>query len=460
MVHSITEEGRLAVGNDVSEDVALAPAVAAALENLGQAVIGSLYRDDLGTAWLVPGIAVEAPYDRYVILGLVDLNQMIDGLYKTQALEGLELRLSASTAAQDPDSATLLFGPNEAAEGTVVTNTIRGVVGGTRFNFLWDVTDGFQGGKGSTRADTVLVGGILVTVLLTLFILFLLRQNEQIARVVRERTAELRLALDNMPGGMFMVDKDLNVRVHNDRFSEIYGLPQGTIRSGGSLRDTVRARAERGDYGPGDVDALVEQRIESYGKGQSERVEEPLPDGRIVEFVRAPTGDGGTVAVVTDITERVKSEETAKRLREAIEGFTDSIILYDKDERVVFSNDRYHELYPNAPPKDEIVGCTQEQLLRRSLEAGLIEDPLAKSDPESWLAQRLEERRQNRFQSGETVHGSGRTLMIRHRPTSEGGLIVAHTDITERKEAEKRLAEKETQLRLAMDYMPGAIFVV
>ena len=155
---------------------------------------------------------------------------MIDGLYKTQALEGLELRLSASTAAQDPDSATLLFGPNEAAEGTVVTNTIRGVVGGTSFNFLWDVTDGFQGGKGSTRADTVLVGGILVTVLLTLFILFLLRQNEQIARVVRERTAELRLALDNMPGGMFMVDKDLNVRVHNDRFSEIYGLPQGTIR--------------------------------------------------------------------------------------------------------------------------------------------------------------------------------------------------------------------------------------
>ncbi len=460
VVHSMTEEGQLAVGSDVSEDVTLAPAVAAALENPGQGVIGSLYRDELGTAWLVPGIAVEAPYDRYVIMGLVDLNQMIDGLNKTQVPEGLVLRLSGSAASARAEASVLLSGAGEATDGTVVTNAIRGVVGGARFNFLWDVTGDFQGGTVSRRADLVLFGGIVATALLALFILFLLRQNDQIARVVRERTAELRLALDNMPGGMFMVDKDLTVRVHNDRFSEIYGLPQGTIRSGGSLRDTVRVRAERGDYGPGDVDALVVQRIESYGRGQSERVEERLPNGRIVELVRAPTGDGGTVAVVTDITERVKSEETAKRLREAIEGFTDSIILYDKDERVVFSNDRYHELYPNAPPKDEIVGCTQEQLLRRSLEAGLIEDPLAKSDPESWLAQRLEERRQNRFQSGETVHGSGRTLMIRHRPTSEGGLIVAHTDITERKEAEKRLAEKETQLRLAMDYMPGAIFVV
>lgn len=467
VVHSISEEGRLAVGSDLMEDAALAPAVAAALESPGQAVIGGLYRDDLGTAWLVPAIAMERQDDRQVVVGLVNLTQMVDGLFDTQAPEGIELRLTASTAAEEPEAASLLFGPDEAKEATLVTNAIRSVVGGARFNFLWDVTAGFQGGKSSTRADMVQVGGVLATVLLTLFITFLLRQNERVARVVRTRTAELtereaelRLALDNMPGGMFMIDKDLDFRVFNDRYSQLYGLPPGTINSGESLRGTLRVRAERGDYGPGNVDDLVEQRIQSYGKRQSERLEERLPNGRIVEFVRQPTEDGGVVAVVTDITERVKYEETAKRLREAIEGFSDSIILYDKNARVVFTNDRYHELYPDAPPKDEIVGCSQEQLLRASLGAGLIDDPLARSDPEKWLAERLEERRQKRPFSVETVHSSGRTLILRHRPTSDGGLIVAHIDITARKEAEERLAEKETQLRMAMDYMPGALFVV
>ena len=45
-------------------------------------------------------------------------------------------------------------------------------------------------------------------------------------------------------------------------------------------------------------------------------------------------------------------------------------------------------------------------------------------------------------------------------PTPEGGYVTIVTDITERKRAEQELAEKEAQLRLALDNMPGAMFMV
>ncbi|MDJ0944979.1 MAG: PAS domain S-box protein [Kiloniellales bacterium] len=460
VIHSIAEEGRLSVGSDLAEDPALARAVSAALESPGQAVIGSLYRDEIGTAWLVPAIAVVRPEDRYVVLGIVDLTQMVDGLFKTQVLEGIELRLFASTAAEAPEAAALLFGSGEAAEGTLVTDTIRGVVGGARFNFLWDITAGFQGGKGSTRADMVLFGGALATVLLTLFITFLLRQNQQIARVVQARTAELRLALDNMPGGMFMTDKNLNFRVYNDRYSEIYGLAQGTIRSGGSLRDPVRARAERGDYGPGDIDELVEQRIESYGNPQDVRVEERLPNGRIVEFQRQPTEDGGTVAVVTDITERKQAEEILAeketQLRLAMDYMPGAIFVVDEDLRLVLVNERYGALYGH-PDGMVVAGASMEDVLRQELKQGIL---IGDGSPEEVLQRRLDSFKSRDSSTFEDVTPAGRYLQLRRQPAPGNKMVTVITDITEIKQIQEALRTSEERLISILAESPMGAFVV
>ena len=43
---------------------------------------------------------------------------------------------------------------------------------------------------------------------------------------------------------------------------------------------------------------------------------------------------------------------TAERLQEAMDSSSDMVVLYDKDERIVFTNDRYHEIYPKSPPKN------------------------------------------------------------------------------------------------------------
>ncbi len=126
----------------------------------------------------------------------------------------------------------------------------------------------------------------------------------------------------------------------------------------------------------------------------------------------------------------------AELLQEAIDTFADMVVLYNRDEKILFTNETYHKIYPHSPPKDEIVNYTQEQLLRRSLEMGLIDLPLAREDPEVWVKMRLDQRRNAHGGVSETRHANGRTYQVRHQRTNEGGAIILQSDITDLKRAQ------------------------
>ncbi|MEM7400138.1 MAG: PAS-domain containing protein, partial [Pseudomonadota bacterium] len=136
-----------------------------------------------------------------------------------------------------------------------------------------------------------------------------LARSEATAKDLAQKERQLRLALDNMPGGMFMIDRDLKIQVINDRFKELFQLPEDVSQKGGLLRDMIRTRAERGDYGAGDVDEIVERRLRGYTDKKTVRGEERLPSGRVIEFLRTFTDRGGTVGIATDITERKQAEQ-------------------------------------------------------------------------------------------------------------------------------------------------------
>lgn len=130
------------------------------------------------------------------------------------------------------------------------------------------------------------------------------------------------------------------------------------------------------------------------------------------------------------------NKTTAERLQEAMDSSSDMVVLYDKDERIVFTNDRYHEIYPKSPPKNEIINYSQEQLLRRSLEAGLIDHPLARKDPDAWVQLRLEQRRHAVGTTSEAPHTNGRIYQVRHRRTKDNGYLIIQSDITDFKRVE------------------------
>ncbi len=132
------------------------------------------------------------------------------------------------------------------------------------------------------------------------------RAEEELA----EKEAQLRVALDNMPGGMMLGDRDMNCVFFNRQYSQLLEFPDGLVRVGGSLRDELRYQAERGDFGPGDKDELIEQLVATYQTATTwERT--IASSGRTLRFNMAPTPEGGYVTIATDITERKRAEREA-----------------------------------------------------------------------------------------------------------------------------------------------------
>ncbi|MCK5711162.1 MAG: PAS-domain containing protein, partial [Hyphomicrobiaceae bacterium] len=192
-----------------------------------------------------------------------------------------------------------------------------------------------------TAGDIVGVGGIDIDI----------TNRKRTEKALTEKETQLRIALDNMPGGIIHVDRDLNYVLFNAQYSQLCDFPDGLLEVGGSIRDHLRYQAERGDFGPGDKDELIEEVLAVYHRGKAASWERTIADsGRTIEVHVAPTPEGGYVSILTDITDTVESQRGAKLLQEAIDIFSDMLILYDKNERVVFTNDRYHEIYPNSPP--------------------------------------------------------------------------------------------------------------
>ncbi len=135
-------------------------------------------------------------------------------------------------------------------------------------------------------------------------------------RNVLANEAKLHVALDNMPGALVYTDEALNIVVCSDRFAEMYPVPRELIAPGRPYPGLLRHLAENGYYGDGDVESLVAARVDSLRNPAGATLEDRTPDGRFYRVNRRRVASGGTITVMTDVSELKHAEQ---RLVEAIE---------------------------------------------------------------------------------------------------------------------------------------------
>ncbi len=135
---------------------------------------------------------------------------------------------------------------------------------------------------------------------------------------VRESLQILNTALDNFPGGICMYDKDLVLKVANSSYYEINRIDEAWFPVGSKLNDILRYHTERGDYGEGDVDAIVAERFVEANNFTPAKFNLTRSDGTTIEYKRIPMPAGGFVMTFEDITERLEAENEKTRLEKEL----------------------------------------------------------------------------------------------------------------------------------------------
>jgi class 3 adenylate cyclase/PAS domain-containing protein len=253
-----------------------------------------------------------------------------------------------------------------------------------------------------------------------------------------QKEAELEVALANMPGALVFTDAKQKVVLCNARFAEMYAIPAALLQRGQPYVEVFRYLAEHGYYGPGDVEALVARRVESLRNPTGATFEDYPPNGRVYEVYRRRAGTGGTVTVITDITELKHVERELARseaeFHVALDNMPGALVYTDDEQRLVLCNDRFAGMY--AIPNELLRrGRSYVDVFRYLAEHGYYGD----GDVGAMVARRVESLRNPSGKSFEDHTPDGHVYRVARRRVASGGTVTVISDVTELKEAERKL---------------------
>jgi two-component system, sensor histidine kinase and response regulator len=144
---------------------------------------------------------------------------------------------------------------------------------------------------------------------------------------------------------------------------------------------------------------------------------------------------------IRDLRLRKRAETEIQRsaalLRSAIDAMDEAFVLFDTDDRMVYCNAKYTELYPAM--KDVVVpGARFEDMIRIGAERGLYRESIGRK--EEWIAQRLQAHLQGN-ESRIQKRDDGRVMRVIDRKTKEGNIAGIRVDITEMVKATEEAQE-------------------
>lgn len=179
-----------------------------------------------------------------------------------------------------------------------------------------------------------------------------------------DTTSLVRMALDHIDQGITVFDADLKLVAWNRQFLRLLRFPESLAFEGAEFESFIRHNAQKGEYGPGDEDAQVQERVSVARLFQPHSMERTAPDGRVLKVVGSPLPAGGFVTVYTDITaEKSRAEDLERRVAERTLQLRQSearlnliadevpagIAHVDQEMRVLYANRRFARAYGHSP---------------------------------------------------------------------------------------------------------------
>lgn len=256
--------------------------------------------------------------------------------------------------------------------------------------------------------------------------------------------------MENMDQGISLVDGDLVIQTFNSRFLELLEFPEDQFQPGDALEKFFYFNAARGEYGPGNPDQQVRERIDLASKFEPHCFVRERPDGTAIKIEGMPLPNGsGFVTTYTDVTETRQSEleinglaerltETNLRLDAAFNSMHQGLAMFDADHKLLVRNKRYLEIF-GFPEEIAVEGATLEDITRFSVDRGTEAD-------ENALAERMAVADSRERSVYHPKLADGRVVEIIHEPLSNGGSLALYMDVTSRITAERSLQDHAAKL--------------
>ena len=277
--------------------------------------------------------------------------------------------------------------------------------------------------------------------------------------------ATLEQALESFPYGFAVFDPQDRLLRCNSGLRELYAPLRARMQPGVKLAELLRAGLEIGLFvhADGREEAWLAQRLQRLTAAGSD-YQMALAGGRWIRILEWPDPAGGRVALHFDITEQMRNLQRTERaeadadrahtrLTAAIEALEDGFVLFDAEDRVILSNERYRDLHD--PIRALITpGTPFEDILRAGLACNMFPEALGRE--EDWLAQNLALPPPEGHEL-EVAFADGRWIRIVERRTPEGGRVGLRIDITKLIDSRNRAEHAETEALKARERLGAAI---
>jgi PAS domain S-box-containing protein len=283
-------------------------------------------------------------------------------------------------------------------------------------------------------------------------------ERHRMTAALAESEARLRAIVEDQTELIARYDPDFRLTFSNRAHARLFGVEPETLLGSDlfeavpiQLRQELRAR----------LTALTPDNPVDTGEN-----EKTLASGEIRWFAwinRALfDGDGcctGYQAVGRDITVAKRVEQALRaseaRFVAAAESIPDGLAILDRDDRLVFFNDRHRELVPPALQAGLRIGIRFEDWIRD----GMTRGPVYHADMgPDYASRRLATRGGDRTER-EHKHADGRWVRIREGQMPDGGRVLLTVDETARREAEEALKRSEARLAAFMQHAPVGMYL-
>ncbi len=147
-----------------------------------------------------------------------------------------------------------------------------------------------------------------------------------------------------------------------------------------------------------------------------------------------------------------KLERQALSYQTAFDAIAQGVSFFDREDRLILSNRRFAEIY-RLEPEDIAPGATLREIVELRVAAGTCV-----TTADDYLSFCSSNNIREEVRTWTAEFEDGRTIQVRCQPTSDGGWVSTHEDITERK-ISRAAADELLSLQALIDRLPDNLWV-